>query len=219
MADRVLRRYTDVLSLLDIVRHNRLTLLDPSRWFDQNDALGLKLFSQKKGEGRVYALCLADGGEQAHHWQIFAGHSHGLCIHFDRERLINHLNEKCREILYHNVWHRPVIYENLKQVKERRPIALEDLPFLKRDTFKAEEEYRIVAWQDEFFAEPSFHIPLPAGLIERVTFGPTMPDSLARTVKEIAAEQPNCSGISFSISRLVNNQSWREAITTGMGED
>lgn len=208
---KILRRYTDVLSLLDILRHNRLTLLDPGKWFDQNDALGLRLYSSKRGPGKVYALCLAEGVEQAHHWQIFAGHSHGLCIQFDRDKFIAHVRQLSPGVLCG-----PVIYENLTQVKARQSIELDLLAFLKRDTFKAEEEYRLVAWQDEFFADVTYKIQFPANLIKRVTFGPTMPEALARTVKDIACEQQGCGDIQFSISRLVNNESWRSAIAVGM---
>lgn len=206
-----LRRYTDVLSLLDMLRHNRLTLLNPSRWFDQNDARGLKIYSTMKGPGSVYALCLAEGVEQAHHWQLFAGHSHGLCIQFDREELVDFLDN-----LRWPVLHGPVIYQNLSEVRARKPIELDVLPFLKRSTFKAEEEYRVVAWEDEIFAGQSYTIPMPARMIRRVTLGPTMPSSLAATLKEIAGSLDGCGEIAFSISHLVNNESWDSAIADSL---
>ena len=206
-----LRRYTDVLSLLDIMRHNRLTLLSPSRWYDQNDTFGLNQYSARRGEGSVYALCFAEGYEQAHHWQLFAGHSHGLCIQFDRDELIHFLDNVRWPVL-----HGPVIYENLTQIRARNPIEIDVLPFLKRDTFKAEVEYRIVAWEDAILAGDTYTIPMPANMIKKVTLGPAMPETLAQTLKDIACDQPGCAEISFSISRLVNNASWTSAIAEGL---
>lgn len=209
----VLRRYTDVLSLLDIMRHNRLTLLSPSQWYDQNDTIGLNQYSARRGEGSVYALCLAEGKEQAHHWQLFAGHSHGLCIQFDRDEFIKFLNRARKPVL-----HGPVIYQNLSQVRARKPIKTDELPFLKRGTFAAEEEYRVVAWEIDVLAGATYTIPMPAKLIKRVTLGPAVPRTLADTLKDIACEQKGCADIPFGISRLINNDSWAEAIAEGLSE-
>lgn len=207
-----LRRYTNVLSLLDLLRHQHLTLLDPSRWYDQNDALGLRSYSKLRGEGSVYAVCLAEGYEQAHHWQIFAGDSHGVAIVFDKEALLAEIDRRQSP----DILHGPVIYQNLSQVRKMTPIPEHALPFLKRDTFKAEQEYRIVAWEEEFFALDSYKIPISLDSIDRVVLGPSMPDALADSLKAIANEIEGCAKIQFTKSRLVNNQSWAEAISEGL---
>ena len=206
-----LRRYTDVLSLLDIVRHNRLTLMSPSRWYDQNDTFGLNQYSVRQGEGSIYALCLTEEKEQAHHWQLFAGHNHGLCIHFDRVEFLSFLDGVGDPIL-----HGPVLYQNLTQVRAMKPINLQVLPFLKRDTFEAEAEYRVVAWQDAILAGDTYTISMPASMIKRVTLGPATPRVLAETLKDIAREHKGCADIPFSLSRLVNNESWASAIAKGL---
>lgn len=211
----ILRRYTDVLSLLDILRHNRLTLLSPSRWYDQNDALGLKQYSARKGRGEAFALCLAEGKEQAHHWQIFAGHSHGLCIQFDRDEFIAFFRTKSNFPILHG----PVVYCNLTQIREMNAIETDVLPFLKRDTFEAEKEYRVVAWDDDLFDERSYTIRMPAKMIKKVTLGPTMPDTLADTLREIACKLNGCADIPFAHSRLVNNAAWARAIAEGLSGD
>lgn len=206
----IFRKYTDVLSLMDMIEHQRLTLLSPSLWYDQNDSYGLELYSSQKGKGRVYALCMAGTAETAHHWQIYANHSHGLCVQFDRTGLISHFNSLKGDIL-----HGEVQYRNLTQIREMQPIARDVLPFLKRDTFKAENEYRIVAWEDEFFASDTYGIPLPLSLIRRVTFGPSMPRQLAETFKSILCAKDGCVDIPFAMSKLNNNESWRRAVTEG----
>jgi hypothetical protein len=208
-----LRRYTNVLSLLDILRHKRLTLLNPARWYDQNDALGLKRYA-KFHDNMVFAACFAEGPEQAHHWQIFAGDSHGVAVIFNKDFLLQTL-DTVNELYF--LRHGPVIYCNLKQLAEKRPLSIEQLPFLKRDTFKSEEEYRIVALDHAMFGSELMHIPIHIRCIERVVFGPSMPDSLARSLKDIAAEFDGCSDLPFSKSRLVNNASWADALAKALG--
>lgn len=208
------RRYTDVLSLLDMIQNERLSLLSPSLWYDQNDSFGLDLYSKRLGKGSVYALCLASSVETAHHWQIFSGHSHGLCIQLDREGLISHLDGLPDRLL-----HGPVEYLNLTQVRALKPIPTDRLPFLKRETFKAENEYRVIAWQDDFFATDSYTIPLPLSLIHRVTFAPAMPRQLAETLKAVICAKPGCEKIPFALSRLNNNESWRKAVLIGTDVD
>lgn len=212
-ADPTLRRYTNVLSLLDMLRFRRLTLLNPARWFDQNDALGLRSYSQLRGRGSVYAACFAQGYEQAHHWQIFAGDNHGLAIVFNRRRILEEID---RFAVSNDILHGPVQYHNLTEIREMDPIPLDTLPFLKRDTFKSEQEYRVVAWEEEFAADVSFAIPIGLEVIDRIVMGPSMPDALARSLKEIAQELDGCAGLAFSKSRLVNNESWAEAIEDGL---
>lgn len=208
-----LRRYTNVLSLLDLLQHQRLTLLDPSSWFDQNDALGLRRYADIRGEGSVYALCFAEGYEKAHHWQIFAGHSHGLAIVFDKDELLENVDNYNS---HDEVIHREVIYANLKQVRQRDPIAISDLPFLKRDTFRDEAEYRIVAWEEKFFASESYRIPISLRSISRIVLGPSMPDSLGIALKETISRIGGCEELNFTKSRLVNNESWSDAIKYGL---
>jgi hypothetical protein len=208
---RYLRRYTDVLSLLDILKNNRLTLLSPETWFDQNDTFGLREYSKRMGEGSAYALCMTEDAETGHHWQLFAGTSHGVCIQFDRDEFISFLDRFKRPIL-----HGPMKYLNLKEVREMTPIETDALPFLKRETFKDENEYRIISWEVDFLAEATYSIPMPASLIKKVTLGPRMPRTLAETLKDIACALDGCHDIAFAISRVHNNESWRRAIIEGL---
>ena len=201
-----IRRYTDVLSLIDILKHNRLTLLSLDTWFDQNDSFGLREYGRQL-RGSVYALCMTEAPETGHHWQLFAGSNHGVCIHFDADLLKAHLND-----LRDPVLHGPVRYLNLKQVGDLSPIDLETLPFLKRETFKDEIEYRVVAWEIDLFASETYHVPLPAHLVKQVTFGPRMPRDLAVTMKSVVCEFVGCDQITFKHSRVHNNESWRKAI-------
>lgn len=204
-----LRRYTDALSLIDILNNKRLSLLSPAHWYDQNDAFGLELYRKRVGAARVYALCFTDAAETGHHWQLFAGQNHGVCIMFDHSALRAHLDD------FLQVLHGPVEYLNLSRLAARSPIPDERLPFLKRETFAAEQEYRIVATEEAFFAADTYSIPLPLHLIKRITLGPGMSRGIAETLKDLLCKQDGCADIPFAHSKLVNNARWQEEILKG----
>ena len=208
----LLRRYTHALSLLDTLRHRRLTLLPPTRWYDKNDAVGLELYSEMKGVGRVYALCMAQQAERAHHWQLFAGDSHGVCIFLDKTNLVDQLNALGADVL-----HGPVRYKTPAQLRRSAPIELDELPFLKRETFGDEREYRLVCWQAQRFASEAFQFHIDPSVIQKVTFGPAMPRALANTLQSVAAEQMGCGHIRFMRSRLDNNQIWHDSLIERAG--
>ena len=109
-------------------------------------------------------------------------------------------------------------YCNLKEMGEMAPIDNAILPFLKRDTFKAEAEYRIVAWEEDWLAGDVYFIPMPAKYIRKVILGPEMPDGLANTLKDLARSIDGCSEIEFTKSRLVNNARWQEVLNAAAKE-
>ena len=204
---QLLRRYTHALSLLHILKRGQLTLLPPTHWYDQNDALSLELYSRRLGDGKAYALCLAEARERAHHWQLFAGDTHGVCIFFHKEALLSAL-----DALRNPVLHGPVEYRDLPDIRGLEGVRTEQLPFLKRNTFSDEHEYRVVAWQNEMFATDSYMVPLDPAVIIKVTTGPSMPEPLAQALKDLAHDQPGCGHIEFVRSRLAHNQVWHRAL-------
>lgn len=207
-----LRRYTNALALIDLLQNARISLLSPSRWVDQNDALGLEAYGRIRGDGSVYAACFASGPEQSHHWQLFASGDHGVCIIFRFEALTAHLDSLSASLL-----HGPVLYHNLEEVRAMQPIAADTLPFLKRATFKAENEYRVVAWQGSLFASPTYPIPIHPQIVERVVFGPAMPDSYGETLRDLVRTKPSWRDVECTRSRLFNNASWARTIEEGIG--
>lgn len=48
MSGSQFRRYTTLPYLLDMLHNKRLTLLDPSRWEDKNDAYFLKTYKKER---------------------------------------------------------------------------------------------------------------------------------------------------------------------------
>ena len=203
-----LRRYTDVLSVIDIVRERRLTLLSPQAWPDRNDALGLELYRKITGAVAVYASCLTDAAETSHHWQIFSNHNHGVCVVFDKDKLTSAFDEA-------DVKHGPMQYRTLKEIRETEGLDISSLPFLKRDTFKAEKEYRAISTNTlGLIAPTSVHVPIQIDCISKIVIGPTVPRPLGMTLKSVIREQSLSSELRVTFSALWNNRSWNNVMNT-----
>ena len=67
----VFRRYTDLASLLDMLRRGAITLLRPDTWDDRNDRLMMKTYADCLELKTLLALCLTSRGETYHHWKVF----------------------------------------------------------------------------------------------------------------------------------------------------
>ena len=201
-----LRRYTDVLSVIDLIAHKRLTLTTPSGWVDQNDSHGLDVYKRRRGADSVIAFCMTEAPETYHHWHIFAGHKHGACVIFKKTKLVSHLNGVA------DIVHGPVVYRNLSSINREKEIPTEELPFLKRKMFVDEKEYRIVGVEDEFFDINSRQIPITLDIVDRVIFSPYAPRPLLDTLKEMLVDLDGAEHIAFRHSTLTNNLEWRRAI-------
>jgi len=85
--DNYIRRYTSISAVIDILRRQELSLLDPQSWDDRNDRYFMARYKEKKGLGGLYALCAARCSETYHHWRVFTGTADGACIEIRREPL------------------------------------------------------------------------------------------------------------------------------------
>jgi hypothetical protein len=88
-----LRRYTDLPPLIHLLKHKRLTLLDPSSWGDKNDSYFLSLYREKCRLKSVPALCFTKSQETNHHRRVFSPDSAGLCVQFDGSALRSALSQ------------------------------------------------------------------------------------------------------------------------------
>jgi hypothetical protein len=203
-----LRRYTDVLSVIDMVCEGRLTLLPPNNWPDRNDALGLDLYRKLSGSAAIYASCMTEAKETAHHWQVFSNHSHGVCVVFKKDELLSAFDSQ-------GIIHGPMQYRNLSYLNESRGMNIEALPFLKRDTFEAEAEYRALSTESVgLLAASHVYVRVPVESISKIVIGPTVPRSLGLMLKRVIREQRECESLRVTFSTLWNNQSWHKALAS-----
>lgn len=201
-----IRRYTDVLSVLDMLRNSRITLLRPARWTDQNDIQALDLYAKARGYGAVLAFCMTEAEETYHHWQVFAGHGFGACVVFDRKPFITAMKENPSLLCG------PVQYRKWADIEKMAPLESSTIPFLKREVFEAEREYRLIAGQPELISSESLPIGIDLNWIKRVIFSAATPRPLLDTVSEIIKTFDGCEMLTLRHSRLTDNRKWREVL-------
>ena len=145
-----LSRYTSIPSMLDTLLNRHLALIEPRTWSDLNDREVMEAFARSHPGKRVFAACMAEGRETAHHWQVFADRGLGACIRFDRGRLAAAMN------LPH-IRQGPVSYVEWRELSPMMS-ASDRLPFIKRGVFRFEREYRVVALVEEGAASISMRV-------------------------------------------------------------
>ena len=202
---RLLRRYTDVLSVLDMVVHRRITLLPAANWADLNDRHGLETFAESMHAGQAYAFCMTGSKETSHHWKVFADHGFGACVIFHRARMLNGLSA------HQNLLKGPVIYKKHADLAALAPIPTEKLPFLKREVFSDEREYRLVGTAPDFLVSGSLTVGIQLDWITRIVFASNIPRPLVETLEGLIRAQDGCATMNLHFSRMPENQVWAAA--------
>jgi hypothetical protein len=199
-----LRRYTDILSVIDMFRNRRITLTSPDNWADRNDRHTMQRYASRLGSSGALAMCMTDAGETYHHWQIFAGTKLGACVIFDRAKLLALFSS------HPEIHHSSVRYLEASELKRLRKIRAEDYPFLKRKVFEDEREYRAVALKDHW-GTPYLNLAIEPSLVRRVVLGPEIPDQLMMTLEQLFRDCDGFAQANIHFSRMPENQSWRSA--------
>ena len=200
MAEVYYRRYTELPSLIHLLAHRELTLLDPRSWEDKNDAYFLQQYREKRGLKSVLALCFTQSGETYHHWRVFAPGSAGVCIRFHAAALEPSIRAvpglKCNAVEYLTL-----------TALRKSPVAATKLPFLKRAAFQPENEVRLL-WESRAEARATLPVPIDLAAISRVTLSPWLHPSLADEVKRVLKSLPGCGKLKIYRSTLVGNAEW-----------
>jgi hypothetical protein len=196
-----LRRYTRLSVLVDMLVNQRLTLVDPVRWEDPNDALMINKYKERTGLKFVGAACLTRSLETFHHWKMFSNGMDGVCVEFDEDELKRYI------LPHENLRMRNVKYVKVADISNSQRYPLIDMPFFKRLGFAAEHETRIIYES----AEPHeyFHIPIDTSCVKRVVISPFMPENLFQSAKHAICLIENCSRMTVGRSRLFDSKTWQ----------
>jgi len=201
-----LNRYTSLPVLLDILVHKRIVLLKPSSWEDRNDSFFLERYREEKKLDTVLALCFSEKRETFHHWKIFSAGSGGVCVEFDKARLLDGLTAEDGFTL------RKVEYAYITDVCLNRP-KLADWPFLKRKPFEDEGEFRIV-YENKTKKEQTKAIPIQLSCIRRITLSPWLPEAVSQTVTKVLKQLPDCATIQVGRSSLLETSRWKAVVSS-----
>jgi hypothetical protein len=204
----ILSRYTELPFLLEYLRTKELALLSPLSWDDKNDAFYLDAYARAKGLASVCVLCLTEAQETYHHWRVFSSGFSGMCIVFRKDRLLEWVGT-------HPQLHAgPVVYKTLPDMRAEGP-SLEALPFLKRQAFADEKEFRVFGVPPPTVDNGPLRAPIPLSTIDRIVINPWLPKSVAEHVKATIKELDGCKGLKVYRSTLVDNEAWKKFASTG----
>lgn len=197
-----LKRYTNILSLLDIIQNRRIVLTNAAQWRDKNDHLVLEAYRRRVDAAGVFAICMTGASETFHHWEIFGGPT-GVCVEFDSAALIGGLSPA--------LLHGPMAYTKFPDLRAMTDITPEAMPFLKRWSFRDEQEFRIVATSRDPDRK-CIEVPIAMTAIRKIIFSPFIAPPLIEAAKsaleKLLIDTPMRPGFSIGQSGLTTNQEW-----------
>lgn len=195
-----LRRYTDLAAALRMLKTKSITLLPPSTWDDRNDKNLMAAYQQRMRLKSVLALCFTQAAETYHHWKVFCPGKDGLCIVFEKSRLLAALDHL-------GVRHSSVEYFTLKRLREHEPTPAR-VPFSKRAAYRDEKEFRLLFESAEHeLKSKDFEFPVAA--VDRILINPWLAEPLANTVRQVINSAPGFENLEVLQSTVIDGPAWR----------
>ena len=197
-----LHRYTNLVSAIHILQTKSITLLNPATWDDRNDAYFMAEYKRKVAAKTILALCFAERRESYHHWRVFSPGTDGVRIEFDKEKLLLAFQRDPQTKAD------KMIYSKIGDIKRLKSLDIDRLPFLKREPYKDEGEFRVV-YVDEAEILEFKDYPIELSWIRRITLSPWINKALFESLKKTLRSIEDCSRIQISRSTLIENEQWR----------
>ena len=197
----MLRRYTELPYVIDLLQTKELVLLNPASWDDSNDSYYIEQYTRIKGLAGTFALCLTQAPETYHHWKIFSHGSGGACIVFDKIKFMK------SALKVEGLRAEEVQYKTIAELRSSKP-KKEDLPFLKRYAYIDEKELRLILGRKNE-GPVTFRFSIPLSAIDRITLSPWLPKGVVENVKKTLKSFEGCSSLHIYRSTLVDNEKWK----------
>lgn len=201
MSGSQFRRYTTLPYLLDMLHNKRLTLLDPSRWEDKNDAYFLKTYKKERELKSVLALCFAKASEAYHHWKIYSGNTSGVCIEFDEYKLLRYFEAD-------DYISKTVQYKTIETL-EKKPPTIDDLPFTKRYAYAGEQEFRIIYISTTEEIEIK-HVIIGLDCINKISINSWIDEVSRKSIEKTIQSIQDCEKIKVIKSTVTENRRWKK---------
>lgn len=197
------RRYTNLASVIHILKTSKITLLNPATWDDTNDSYFMSEYKRIIGAKTVLALCFADKAETYHHWRVFSHGSDGICIEFDKTQLLWAFEDEP------NIKQGYMKYRQMLDLTDVKEMNAHELPFLKRYPYSDEREYRIIySSSTDIVNYKDFEIDKDS--IKKITLSPWIPRTIASSIRDILKSIDGCRDIPIATSTLIDNDSWKQ---------
>lgn len=198
------KRYTKLKHAVTALESKKLVLPNPSKWDDSNDQEFVELYRRHIEAKSIYAMCCTMGAERYHHWRIFTEKedADGVCIEFDRRALETTLN-RIKKVRAERVQYIP-----LRKMRETGNYQPENLPFIKRNGYRDEREWRILVTSSKA-QRALIEVPFKVEWVNRIILNPWMPvteqETARRDLKSLIRKPARVTA-----SRLTNSAEWKE---------
>jgi len=197
-------RYTSMAGALEILGNNRITLVNPLSWDDKNDSYFIELYRNLLGdEAKISVLCFTTAVETFHHWKVFTPGDAGICIEFNRSKLV------FSAAGLDSVETQDVKYYNFKELASLGIHNRNELPFIKRSGFGDEQEWRIVS-RSHSSIDHIRYLPITSDFVKRIILSPFMPEPLMQNTKRMIRGMDGYSRVKIDSSRLTDSRLWKQ---------
>ena len=204
------RKYTTIAGLLPIIRDREITLLDPLRWEDRNDAEAMGVYKTRNGRKTLLASCFAQGPETYGHWKAFSSTPEGAAISFDRNIFLESIKELNEIPESNELRMEKVEYKSIDKLPAQ--IDVREIPFLKRYPYRGEEEFRII-YESNGDEGKYKNLCFACGSIREIRLSPWLHEKLVEPLKEVIQKSvPKDENIRIFRSTLLENHKWLEKI-------
>ncbi|MBK8015244.1 MAG: DUF2971 domain-containing protein [Betaproteobacteria bacterium] len=198
----VLRRYTELPYVVDLLQTKEMVLVSPAAWDDRNDSYYIEQYARREEMASTYALCLAEASETYHHWKVFSHGCGGACIVFKRDKLMQYVRK------VDGLRAEPVQYRTIKDLRAARP-TVSELPFLKRAVFADEKEFRLFL-ATKTKGQATHRFPIAIAVVEKITLSPWLPKEVVAAVRTTLQSIEGCRNLLVGRSTLVENEVWKQ---------
>ncbi len=203
----MLRRYTEMPYVVDLLQTKEIVLVNPSSWDDRNDSYYIEQYARAKGLSSTYALCLAQAPETYHHWRVFSHGSGGVCVVFDKDNLLRSTSKVT------GLRAEEVQYKTILELESFGP-KTKALPFLKRAAYSDEKEFRLFLGIKKK-GPMTYRFPISIEAIDRIILSPWLPQAVFETVKRTLKSIKECGSIRIHRSLLIENEKWKSFASNG----
>ena len=193
----------DFTELLYCLQNQVIILGNPMYWEDKNDAFLISQYVEKLDLENLFVSCFTTCGDAYHFWKIYASRPTGICVTYNTSKIIEAIK---KDIQASEFRFEKVNYENMHDLS-RRESPIEEYPFIKRQAFSAEDEYRLI------FSSRTC-IPLRTLKIEdtfiEIILSPTLNDFYLKEYKELISSRISLPSNKIRKSTILESDRWKK---------
>jgi hypothetical protein len=197
----LLRRYTKLPFLLDILQKNKLFFRNPVSWEDKNDAYFLETYKKRRGLKTLLALCFAETSETYLHWKIYSGDESGVCIEFNKEKLLSKVQGA------KGFTAREVNYPTFDRLRETS-LSVKDLPFIKRYAYIGEREFRFI-YESNKKNSGNVNISIEPNDVEMIIVSPWVNMTVFKSIETTIRKIKGWEEVPIRKSTITENEEWQ----------